>query len=77
MFPNPNDGNFILQQVIADNEPIDAEIWDVTGRSIYRDRLQFAGATTKLSMNSVAPGVYLLQLTDSSRRKFRFKFIVN
>ena len=76
LYPNPNDGNFILQQEVADNEPVVVEIWDAVGRSIYREKQQFAGATSKLQLSNVAQGLYLLQITDSKGRMFKFKFVV-
>jgi hypothetical protein len=36
--PNPNDGNFILQQYIADEEAVCIKIMDVTGRVIINER---------------------------------------
>ncbi|MFI4963562.1 MAG: T9SS type A sorting domain-containing protein, partial [Legionellales bacterium] len=70
------DGNFILQQEVKDNEPVAVEIWDAVGRSVYKDRLQFTEATSILRMKSLASGLYLLQLTDSKERMFKFKFVV-
>ena len=76
LYPNPNDGNFILQQVLADDAPVQAEVWDVTGRVLYKDKLQFTDLNAKMRVVNAVPGMYLLQLTDSKGQIFRFKFVV-
>jgi len=76
LFPNPNTGNFTLQQGVSDQQPVIAEMWDVTGRIIYKDYLHFDALTTNLQVVNAVPGLYLLQLTDSKGRMFKFKFIV-
>jgi len=76
LFPNPNSGNFTLQQGVADQQPVIAEMWDVTGRNIYKDYLHFDALTTNLQVVNAVPGFYLLQLTDSKGRMFKFKFVV-
>jgi len=76
LYPNPNNGNFVLQQNIADQQPVISEIWDVTGRSIYKGDLHFETRTTTLQMVNEMPGLYLLQLTDSKGRMFKLKFVV-
>ena len=76
LYPNPNDGNFILQQGVADDEPVQAEVWDVTGRVLYKDKLQFTDLNAKMRVVNAVPGMYLMQLTDSKGQIFRFKFVV-
>jgi len=76
LYPNPNDGNFILQQMIADNKLVDVEIWDVVGRSIYKEEQQFVTDKIQLQMGKVPAGIYMLEVMDNSYRKFRFKFVV-
>jgi len=76
LYPNPNDGNFTIEQVIMDDKPVEVEIWDVVGRSVYKEQFQFAGAKAKLQMNKVSPGIYLLQLTGGDKQKHRFKFVI-
>jgi len=76
LFPNPNDGNFIIRQYVPDNEPVAIEINDMLGRGIYKAKLQFVQAKSVLNLNSVVPGIYLLKLTDSHGTQFMFKFVV-
>jgi hypothetical protein len=47
------------------------------GQSIYKDKLLFNGNLSNLQLGNIAPGMYLLQLTDSQNRTFNFKFVVS
>ena len=76
LYPNPNDGNFILKQGVQDAAPVKAEMLDMTGRVLFSDNLYFAQLTTRMEMHNATPGIYLLQLTDSKGQMYRFKFVV-
>ncbi len=76
IFPNPNDGGFVLQQQIADAEPVVTEIWDITGRLIYRETQVFTDRRLQLQLQGVSPGVYIMQLTESGGKRYNFKFVV-
>jgi len=76
LFPNPNNGNFILKQGTTDTDPVLAEITDVLGRSMFKQTLGFTDAISQIQVRNVTPGLYLLQLTDSEGRMFKFKFVV-
>ncbi len=76
LYPNPNNGTFVLQQYVADDKPVRVRIYDVTGRSVYSNDLAFAGNRSELNAGDIPPGVYLLEVKDSRNRVFRFKFVV-
>jgi len=75
LFLNPNDGNFILQQAVPDNEPVEVEVCDAVGRTIYKEKLLFSDAMSNIQIGNVASGLYLLHVTDSKGRMFKFKFV--
>ena len=75
--PNPSDGNITLTQQTPDNNPVQAEIWNSTGQSIFKGQFHFTGGTTQFDMINKVPGLYLLQLTDSSGNVFLLKFVIN
>jgi hypothetical protein len=77
LFPNPNNGSMTLKQSVTDGEPVSVEITDIVGQSIYKDKLLFNGNLSNLQLGNIAPGMYLLQLTDSQNRTFNFKFVVS
>ncbi|MBS1525536.1 MAG: T9SS type A sorting domain-containing protein [Bacteroidetes bacterium] len=76
LWPNPNNGSISLGQMIPDNKPVKAEIWNEVGMAVYQDELQFTGGKDQLHMMNAAPGLYLLRLTDSKNRVFTLKFVV-
>lgn len=76
LYPSPNDGHFELRQMVADKEPITAEVFDITGRSVGKEKVTFDAAITKLHVGNVASGVYLLQITDARKRIFKIKFVI-
>ena len=74
--PNPNTGHMILLQTLTDNGPVSVEILNAQGQAIYQAQLQFAGKTAKLQVHGLVPGLYLLELRDSSGKRFILKFVV-
>ena len=76
LFPNPNDGKIVLQQYVADGDPVKTDIYDIVGRVIYSESLTFDNKLSHLQISNVPPGMYLLQVTDSKKRIFKFKFVI-
>ena len=66
----------MLRQLVADEDAVNAEIYDVVGRSVYKDQLRFSSGKTNLRMVNGMPGMYMLRLKDSKGRMFMFKFVV-
>ena len=76
LFPNPNKGKFILQQSINDNKPVNLELINSFGQSIYKTDASFLNQKTNIDLSPMPTGVYLLKLIDNGGRKFIFKFSV-
>ena len=75
--PNPNDGNFTIQQYLSDIEPVKVKIYDAIGKTFYSDELLFVNAKSRINMPNIVPGMYLLEITDTKNRIFRFKIVIN
>jgi hypothetical protein len=75
LYPNPSHGIISLLQSVADNLPVNAQIWNAVGEQVYKGDLLFNGGKDQIRLANVAPGVYLLKLTDSEGRRFIFKFV--
>ena len=77
LFPNPNEGSFMLRQMVADAAPVAIEIKDVLGRSVYSSgSITFSNGSTQLQLCSLTSGVYVLQITDNKGKISNFKFVV-
>jgi hypothetical protein len=76
LFPNPNDGSFMLRQDITDATPVSITVKDVLGRSVFTQEVQFSNTTAQLHLGNLPAGVYLLQIADSNRKISNFKFVI-
>jgi len=76
LYPNPNDGVFLLEQSISDLNPVSAEIWSATGQRIFDGEIHFDGGKTELRLVNKVPGLYLLNLRDSNGQRFTVKFTI-
>ena len=76
LYPNPSDGNITLEQVIPDNTPVTALLYNALGMVESRTTLKFANGTDHMSIHNAAPGVYLLQLTDDDGKQYSLKFVI-
>lgn len=76
IFPNPNDENITIRQIVDDNEPIKIEVFDVVGQLVYSNLIIFEEGVYRLQLPNINQGMYLLNITDDKERKFMFKFVV-
>jgi hypothetical protein len=76
LYPNPNDGSFVIKQTIANTSPVSVSIKDVFGREVYSKDIQFMGSTSQLTTANLSSGVYMLQITDTDQKISNFKFVI-
>lgn len=76
LYPNPNEGTFILKQLITDSNPVNVTIQDVLGKRVFQQEVIFINNTAQIQIGAVSTGVYLLQLSDSKGKTTNFKFVV-
>ncbi len=77
VFPNPNNGNFNIKFSNASDSGVKVMVADLRGRVILQK--DYAGQATfnqNIQLNNAQSGVYLLTVTDGSRKEVR-KIIVN
>jgi hypothetical protein len=77
LYPNPASGMIYIQQSADDKEPVQAEIWNSEGKSVYKQTLLFRQKTASINTGCLLPGLYLLQLTDHGGNSYTLKFILN
>lgn len=76
LFPDPNDGSFVLQQQLDDNNPVSLEVLDAAGRVVYKNARAFTDKKMMLQIENAPPGLYLLELVDSKGKRYTLKFVV-
>jgi hypothetical protein len=76
LYPNPNNGSFIIRQSTADITPVSVTIKDVLGRGVFTQSIQFNGGISQLQLSNLPAGVYILQITDANQKISNFKFVI-
>ncbi len=68
IYPNPNDGSFILSFNSVESQDIQLSISDIKGQVVYTDKIVVVkGMYEKtISVESLPPGIYMLQMVTSS-----------
>ena len=62
IYPNPTDGNFNLAAINVDGE-YQVEVINYAGQVVYAET--YSANKVNISMNSVAPGMYFVRLTNN------------
>ncbi|MBE2289000.1 MAG: T9SS type A sorting domain-containing protein [Chitinophagaceae bacterium] len=75
LYPNPNDGNLTLVQLIQDTSVISIDISDVLGRSVLKEQVVFREKSHDLHLENITAGLYVVSTIDSKGRTFIFKFV--
>ena len=76
LLPNPNNGNFSIQQLVADERPVDIEICNAVGQSLYKTNIVFKNGRTDINSRNLAPGTYLLKMKEKAGKHHIIKFTV-
>ncbi len=77
IYPNPNDGNFIVSFSSADKESYIIELTNALGQVVYREEMKdFTGKFSKeLSVEKYGKGIYMINLTNGNHETVK-KMIV-
>jgi Secretion system C-terminal sorting domain len=76
LYPNPNDGSFLVQQLYPDNTQAEVSIYDAMGNLVLRRTAGFQNGLLPLDVTGTPPGIYLLQLLDGKGRTSTIKFTI-
>lgn len=75
LFPNPNDGDFVLRQAIRDEAPVSVKVFNTLGALVFATSKTFGSNETNVSMSALVPGFYYIQLQDKTNSRFVLSFI--
>jgi hypothetical protein len=73
--PNPGNGVMKITQEATDAH-VNVQIAGVDGRVIYRGPLNFTDKVAMLNLQDMTPGLYMVQLSDSSGKNYNIKYVV-
>lgn len=75
LYPNPNNGKFVLKGTIDTEGPVSISIISINGQLVYQNRVHINNHTIheQIKAGNITAGVYLLKLqTDAGQQLFRF-----
>ena len=67
VFPNPTSGDFTIRLHEPISHPTEIKVYDLLGRELHRHHLSGGAAETRLSLEHLPSGRYVLQLFDGER----------
>jgi len=77
VYPNPNNGKFIVAIKDASEKEINLELFDIRGRSIYKKTYPNTGDFhQELQLNNLQSGLYILNVSDGVRKSTK-KITIN
>ncbi len=77
LYPNPNNGTFILKQSIADNKSVNLKVYNALGALVYKGATSFVNGQINVKLGIKAQGVYLVCIGDNKERTTCLRFIIN
>ena len=76
MYPNPTKGSFTIQMSQTLSEKINVGVYDMSGRLVFDKNYASNGSLEEtITLNSLQSGVYLVSVTDGTRKEVK-KLIV-
>jgi hypothetical protein len=79
VYPNPNDGNFLVRFYNQNNESATVRVFDAKGAKVYERAVVTTTAYTGIDVNlgpTIPDGVYVVELVNSSGKRVDAKKIV-
>lgn len=77
IFPNPSNGNFNISYLLPQNKEGKLQIFDVTGKCIYKINLPMWSTLQQIELKNISDGIYQCVITSGSQRVGKKIAIVN
>ncbi|MBP8755163.1 MAG: T9SS type A sorting domain-containing protein, partial [Chitinophagales bacterium] len=68
MFPNPSNGEFVLQMNGLETSTFELNVYDAIGNVVYNKTISVSGAdySETISLNNASAGIYQVSLVNST-----------
>lgn len=76
LYPNPNEGNFVLKQINAEQKTVNLKVYNALGALVYQSQAEFVHGTAKVNMGQRAQGMYLVCIGDADARTVCLRFTI-
>ena len=78
IYPNPNNGNFILSIENAGNKAISLSIFDISGRNVFNEKFVNRSVLNEnINVSSLESGIYLVKISDGNKDFYKRVLINN
>ncbi len=77
VYPNPNDGNFKIRYQLPQNKKGTLEIFDVTGKLVYKQNLPQWSSMQSISLKNLSDGIYNAAIISDGKRVNQTIVIIN
>lgn len=76
LFPNPNEGIFVMKQLVADDKNVQLKVYNAIGALVYKSNIVFKNGQANVQMGEKAAGVYLACIGDEKGRTICIRFAI-
>lgn len=77
VYPNPTQGNFTVQFNSDSSQPVQVDLYDLRGRSVYHSNFENTGFFTQnIQLTALQIGMYVLKVKDGNKQVMR-KLVIN
>ena len=77
LYPNPNNGTFILAYDLKNNTEATVTIVDISGKLVYKSTLDKLDNFTQINTNNLNNGIYFIQLVHDKTLLWTDKLIIS
>lgn len=77
LYPNPNNGSFVLKQAVAENKVVNLKVYNAIGAVVYQTVATFVNGQFSIDLKQKAHGVYLVCIGDNKEKYTCLRFIIN
>jgi hypothetical protein len=77
LYPNPNNGIFVIKQSVAESKTVNLKVYNAIGALIYQSEASFMNGQMSVKLGQKVQGVYLVCIGDLKERTICLRFIIN